>query len=86
MTTVSSNAPKVLIALHFVILYFCWISDVFAIRLGRSVTNVSGCPHADGSTLIYYLSDLDPNFHFYETEDTALDIRHITSDDKARFI
>ena len=55
-------------------------------RIGKSVNKVSKCSHADRSVLIHYKSDTDPGFHFYETEDTALDLGQITHSEKSRFI
>ena len=59
---------------------------MFAIRLGKGVVTVSKCEPADRSTLIYYTSDTHRDFHYYETEDTALDIRYITQSNKSRII
>ena len=86
LTSASNDAPKVLYAFQHIIRNFFRIEDVFAIRLGKSVRTVSRCLQADGCTLVYYLSDINPDFRFYETQDTALDIRHVTNSDKNRFM
>ena len=86
LSTASRKAPKVFLALQFVIRNFFRIGDVFAIRLGKSVATVSKCEAADRSVLIYYTYDTDPDFHYYETKDTALDIRYITQSSKSRII
>jgi len=86
LTTASKKAPKVYMALQYVIRNFFRIQDVFAVRLGKSVHRVGKCEHAEKSTLIYYTCDNAPDFHYYETEDTALDIQYITQNNSSRFI
>ena len=67
LSAASKKAPKVFLALQFVIRNFFRISDVFAVRLGKCVNTVSKCDYAERSVLIHYTSDTDPDFHFYET-------------------
>ena len=86
LTTVSKKAPKVLLALQYVIRNFFRIPDVFAVRLGKSVKSVGKCDYAERCTLVYYMNDGNPNLHYYETKDTALDIKYITQCDNARII
>ena len=63
LSMASKRAPKVFLALQYVIRNFFRINDVFAIRLGKSVSTVNKCDYADRSILIYYDSDTDTNFH-----------------------
>jgi hypothetical protein len=86
VTAASKQAPKVHFALSYVIRSLFRIHDVFAVKLGKSVHHVGKCDHAEMCTLIYYYSEADPNFHFYETKDTALDLQSITQSNSSRFI
>ena len=86
LTSATKRAPKVFLALQFVIRNYFRISDVFAIRLGKSVHNVKADNSATSSMLIYYFTDNDPSFHFYETKDIGLDILSITNSPKAKII
>ena len=45
---------------------------MYAVRIGKSVNKVITCSHADRSVLIYYKSDTDPDFHFYEPKTQLL--------------
>ena len=53
-STASKKAPKVFLALQYVIQNFFRIEDVFAVRIGNSVNMVSKCSHAERCILIYY--------------------------------
>jgi len=86
LSAASRNAPKVYLALQFVIRTFFRISDVIAVKIGKSVTSVNSCEYASSCVLIYYTNNLDPDFHFHETKDTALNIQHIAQSNKARII
>ena len=83
---ISKDAPKVFLALQYSIRNSFRMSDVYAIRLGKGVANVSRCEHAECSVLIYYNNDNDPDFHYYDTKDTALDTNYITHSGKSRII
>jgi len=86
LTTATKKAPKVYLALQFLIRNYFRISNVFAIRLGHGVKQVSNCDYAQGCTLIHYQSDVDPKFKYYETSDVALDIRDVTGSNNTRFL
>ena len=86
LSVASKRYPKVYLALQYVIRNFFRINDVLAVRLGKSVHKVSPCSQATRSVLVYYVSEADPYFHFYESKDTALDIQFITQSPKARII
>jgi hypothetical protein len=86
LTTASRNSPKVFLALQYVIRNFFRINDVIAVRLGKNIHSVSKCDYADSSILVHYTSDLNPDFHFYETEDTAINIANVTQSHKSRII
>ena len=55
-------------------------------RLGKGEQKVPKCADATGSTLIYYTCDATPDFHMYESADTALNILAITHSNKSRMI
>ena len=86
LTTASQRAPKIYLALQFIIRNFFRVSDVYAVRLGKSVAHTHHDSNADGSTLIHYTTDNNPTFHYYESKDTALDIFAITHNNKTRFM
>ena len=86
LSQASKRSPKVFLALQFVIRNYFRINDVFAIRLGKGLHTVQKCSLADSSVLIYYFNHQEPTFHYYETKDTALDIRTITQSTKSRTI
>jgi hypothetical protein len=86
LTSASKNAPKVFLALQYVIRNMFRIPQVTAVRLGRSFHKVAASQHATGSTLIYYYDDQDPEFHYYETKDTALNVYDITGSTKSRIM
>ena len=86
LSSASKKAPKVYLALQYLIRNYFRISDVFAVRIGNGVSKVSKCEYADKCTLIYYTSDIDPNFHYYESNDTAIDFKTITHSQSIRFM
>ena len=86
LTAISKNAPKIFLALQFVIRNFFRVNDVVAVRLGKSLSQVKKCEYAERSVLIHYTSDTNPDFHYYETNDTALDLNHIAGSNKSRII
>jgi len=71
LTTATQRAPRMHLALQYVIRNFFRVHDVFAIRVGNGTPRVSKCEDADSCVLVYYASDADPEFHYYETADTA---------------
>ena len=73
-------------ALQFLIRNFFRVSNVVAVRVGKGIHRVPRCDYADGSVLIHYLSDIKPDFHYYETDDTAIDIHAVTQSGHARAI
>ena len=86
LTGATRLAPKVYMALQYIVRNYFRISDVIAIRLGKSIHSVNAYAPANRSVLVHYTSDTDPDFHYYESEDTALNIRDITGNPKARII
>ena len=86
LTSASTRSPKVFLALQYIIRNIFRIDDVFAVRLGKSVARTRSCSYADRSVLIYYVSETDPKFTYYETEDTAIDISYVTGEPKARMM
>ena len=86
LTTATQRAPRMHLALQYVIRNFFRIQDVFAIRVGNCTPRVSKCEEADSCVLVYYASDADPEFYYYETADTALDLQDITCSNKSRIL
>ena len=86
LTSASKRAPKIYMALQYLVRNFFRIESVVAIRLGKGVRSVGKFHYADRSTLVYYSSDTDPDFRYYETDDTALDVLKITQNPNARMI
>ena len=82
----SIKAPKIHLALQFVMKNHFRVADVIAVRIGRSISKIGQFMTASGSTLVYYHSDRDPDFHHHESDGTALDITKITGGTKARII
>ncbi len=80
----SKRSPRIHLALQYVIRNFFRIDNVIAVRLGRSVNKLPKHEGADGCTLIHFVSDVTPYFHFYETVDTQLDVMKITNSNKSR--
>ena len=62
LTTMSKRAPKIHLALQFLIRNFFRINNVVTIRLGKGVQRTNKCNYCDGSTLIYYHSDNGSQF------------------------
>ena len=73
-------------ALQYVVKNIFRIPDVIAVRLGRGINNTQLAPFAKGCTLVYYETDTEPDFKFYETEDTAVDVRSVTNSTKSKII
>ena len=73
-------------ALQFLIRNYFRVDNVVTVRLGKSVHKIPKCAHADGCTLIHYTNDLNPDFHYYETTDTALNIPQIIHANNSRVI
>ena len=82
----SRNNPRIHLALQFVIRNVLHIANVIAVRLGISIHYVSRCKYADACTLVHYTNDDNPDFHYYESQDRALNIQQITHNNKARMI
>ena len=80
----STRAPKIHLALQYVIRNFFRIDNIIAVRLGKGVHKVRRCAYADGCTLIHYADDLNPNFRYYESQDTSLDIQKVTRASNSR--
>ena len=78
MTNDSSQAPKVHLALQFLVKNYFRVENVIAVRLAKSVPRLSAVPYADSSTLVYYETDHNPGFHYYEADGTALNVGSIT--------
>ena len=54
LSAMSIKAPKIHLALQYVIKNFFRIADVVAVRIGRSISKVGEYSIADGSTLVHY--------------------------------
>eukprot|EP00974_Lingulodinium_polyedra_P052318 5033443-Lingulodinium_polyedra.AAC.1 len=65
-------------SLQYLVRNFFRVGNVIAVRLAKAVQRAPKCSCGDSSVLIHYSYDLDPGFHYYETEDAALDISAIT--------
>eukprot|EP00974_Lingulodinium_polyedra_P092539 8965637-Lingulodinium_polyedra.AAC.1 len=66
--------------------HFFRVGNAIAVRLATAVHRVPKCSYADSSVLIHYSYDLDPDFHYYETDDIAVGITAITQRGHARII
>ncbi len=86
LTTATKRAPKVFMALQYVVKSFFKIDDVIAVRVGNSIHQLPSYSGADSSVVIYYYDDNDPQFKYYETKDTAVELRQITSSTKSKVI
>ena len=86
LTTASTRYPKTFMALQYVVKNIFRISDVIAVRLGRGINNTQLAPFAKGCTLVYYERDTEPDFKFYESEDTAIDVMSVTNITKSKII
>ena len=86
LTAASRRAPKIHLALQYLTRNFFRVSNVVSIRLGKGLHRVPKCEYADGSVLIHYTNDVNPDFHYYETNDTGLDLSTITQCGHARII
>ena len=82
----TKRAPKVFMALQYLIKSFFKIDDVIAIRVGNSVHRLPEYPGANNSVLIYYYDSNNPQFKYYETKDTAMDLRQVTYSTKSKVI
>ena len=62
LSSASKKAPKVFLALQYVVKNFFDVKDVIAVRLGKGLHRVAKCDYANSSCLIHYESDEDPAF------------------------
>eukprot|EP00959_Pyramimonas_sp_CCMP1952_P182213 3809837-Pyramimonas_sp.AAC.1 len=70
MTSASRLSPKVHLSLQYLISNFFRIENVVSVSC----------------TLVHYDKDVDPGFHYYEAEGTALNIHDITGSSQSRII
>ena len=80
-TACSRHKPRIHLALTYVVRNYFRIQDVFAMKVGKSIQQLSKLEHADRSALIHYVHDESPRFHFYETRYIAIYVQFITPND-----
>eukprot|EP00959_Pyramimonas_sp_CCMP1952_P206607 4320546-Pyramimonas_sp.AAC.1 len=78
ITRASRLSPKVHLALQYLIRNFFRIENVVSVRLAKGIQKLPPVAYADSSTLVHYDNDVNPGFHSYEAEGTALNIHYIT--------
>eukprot|EP00959_Pyramimonas_sp_CCMP1952_P004350 91445-Pyramimonas_sp.AAC.1 len=86
MTSASRLSPKVHLALKYLIRHFFRIENVGSVGLAQSIHKLPPVACADSCTLVHYDSDVNPGFHYYEAEGTALNIHDITGSAHSRII
>ena len=86
LSTTSKQAPRVYLALHYVMHHKLRLRNVITVRLGNGIQSFPKCKYADSCTLVHYNYDTNPDFHFYETIDTALEVYPITHNRNSRTI
>ena len=60
LSSMSIKAPKIHLALQFIMKNLFRVADVIAVRIGRSIGKIGQFVTASGSTLVYYNSDQKP--------------------------
>ena len=86
LTTMSKKAPRIHLALQYLIRNVFQVANVVTVRLGKSVKKTQSCNYCDGCTLVYYHRDVNPEFQMYECDGAALDIPKITGSGHSRII
>eukprot|EP00959_Pyramimonas_sp_CCMP1952_P394435 8264874-Pyramimonas_sp.AAC.1 len=72
MTSASRLSPKLYLALQCLFRNFFRIENVVPVRLAKSIHKLPPVTYADSCTLAPYDNDVNPGFHHYEAEGTAL--------------
>eukprot|EP00959_Pyramimonas_sp_CCMP1952_P042797 895242-Pyramimonas_sp.AAC.1 len=75
MTSASRLSLKVRLALQCLIRNFVRIENVVSVRSAKSIHKLPPVSYAASCTLVHYDNDVNPGFHHYDTEDTALTIQ-----------
>ena len=86
LTYISLQAPRIHLALQFLLRNHFRIADVFAVRIARAVHRFSKFPQADSSVTITYTNDEHPDFQRHESKSAEVDIFAISGSYKARVI
>ena len=86
MTDDSSRAPQAHLALQYFVKNYFRVASVVIVRFAESMQKLTAVPYADSSTLVYYDTDNNPGFHYYEADGTALNIGAVTGSTHARII
>eukprot|EP00959_Pyramimonas_sp_CCMP1952_P009649 201470-Pyramimonas_sp.AAC.1 len=68
MTTASRLSPKVHLALQYLTRNFHRIENVVSVRLAKSIHELPPVTYADSFALVHCDSDVNPAFHYYESE------------------
>eukprot|EP00959_Pyramimonas_sp_CCMP1952_P314746 6588668-Pyramimonas_sp.AAC.1 len=75
MTRARRLSPRAHLALQYLIMNF--FRNVVSVRLVKSIYMLPPVTYAGSCTLVRYDNDVDPGFHYYEADGTALNIRDI---------
>eukprot|EP00959_Pyramimonas_sp_CCMP1952_P210302 4400990-Pyramimonas_sp.AAC.1 len=74
MTIPSRLSPKVHLALQCIIRNFFRIENVVSVRLAKSILELPSVTYADSCAVVHYDSDVNPGFHYYESDGAGLKI------------
>ena len=85
-TDASKLNPRVHMALQFLVRNYFRVDHVVAVRLAKSVHKLAPIKYATGCTMIHYDNDVHPAFHYYECNNTGLDVPQITGSNHSRII
>eukprot|EP00959_Pyramimonas_sp_CCMP1952_P067330 1405199-Pyramimonas_sp.AAC.1 len=86
MTSASRLSPKVHLVLQYLARNFFRIENVVSVRLAKSIHELPPVAFADSCTLVHYDNHVNPGFHYYEAEGTALNIHDTTGSAHSRII
>eukprot|EP00959_Pyramimonas_sp_CCMP1952_P469306 9494723-Pyramimonas_sp.AAC.1 len=84
MTSACRRSPKLHLALQNFIRNFSCIENVVSVRFAKSIHKLALVAYAGSCTLVHYDNYVNPGFHFYEAEGTALNIHDITGSAHSR--
>eukprot|EP00959_Pyramimonas_sp_CCMP1952_P152127 3182994-Pyramimonas_sp.AAC.1 len=86
MASASRLSPKVHLALQYRIRNFFRIENVVSVGLAKSIHKLPPVACVDSCALVQYANDVNPGFHYYEAEGTALNVHDITGSAHSRII
>eukprot|EP00959_Pyramimonas_sp_CCMP1952_P258801 5410254-Pyramimonas_sp.AAC.1 len=86
MTRASRPSPEVHLVLQCLIRNFSRIENVVSVGLTKSIHRLPPVEYADSGARVHYDSDVNPGFHYYAAECTALNICDIIGPAQARII